>query len=638
MNKYENLPESLKELKQWVCFKLEFNDKKGKADKIPKNALTGYNAKSNDPDTWTDFETAVAAVDKYGFDGIGIQFANGIFGVDLDNVIQNGELTAEAQDIIRTMNSYTEYSPSGKGIHILARGTIPGKDRRKGNVEMYSEGRFFTVTGNIVDTPKNLYERTAQAAAVHKKYLSREEKPLVMDYKEDLSITDSELLQRAGSAQNGTTFNALMSGSTSGYNSHSEADLALCNLLAYWTNGDAPRMDRLFRQSGLYRPEKWNKRHGADTYGNMTIGKALSDFRPYEKNPQSAQTPGADRGITQEGKPTTLYQNIESNPTEKNPQPDKVSDYLEKNFVKDIEKFKLYKDRMTGFKNLDALAGGLYPGLYVIGAISSLGKTTFVHQMADQLAAMGDHILFFSLEQNRLEMVTKSLSRITARNNKDNAVSAIDIRRGKITDEVVKAAEEYAKTAENMNVIECNFDININTIINYTKQYMAANKVKPIIIVDYVQIIPPTDPRQSDKEKTDHIVRGLKKLQSENDLVVFAISSINRSNYLTPIDFESFKESGGIEYTADVVWGLQLQILNEDIFNKDKNVKEKRDKVKAAKAEIPRKIELTCLKNRYGRSSYSCGFVYDPRYDLFKPDYTFTSEQDYQITLEKKRV
>ena len=169
-----------------------------------------------------------------------------------------------------------------------------------------------------------------------------------------------------------------------------------------------------------------------------------------------------------------------------------------------------------------------------------------------------------------------------------------------------------------------NFNTNIGFVLGYTRQYMAANPgVKPIVIVDYLQIIPPTDPRQSDKEKVDNIVRGLKKLQGDNDLVVFIVSSINRANYLSPIDFESFKESGGIEYTADVVWGLQLQILNDDLFNSEKKIKEKREKVREAKKANPRKIELLCLKNRYGVSSYSCGFTYTPQFDLFEVDNSF---------------
>ncbi len=632
MEQYKNIPESLKKLNQWVCFKLEYNKKKGKYDKIPKDPKTGYNAKANDPATWSDYQTAVNAVSKYGFDGIGIEFANGIFGVDLDGVVKDGKLTPEAQDIIKTLDSYTEYSPSGTGVHILCKGTIPPKDRRKGNVEMYSEGRFFTVTGNVLGEPKDIQERTAQAAIVHAKYLKREE-PKATNQPQELNLSDSELINKAMSAKNGHVFQALWNGDISGYPSQSEADLALCNLLAYWTNGNAYRMDALFRQSGLYREDKWNRRHGADTYGNMTINKALSDFTPYEKTAPSAATLGAVKSNNEhDNNKDILHQG--GNDPQAVLRNNLVSYYLEDVFIKDIDKFKSYKDRKTGFKNLDELTGGLYPGLYVIGAISSLGKTTFVHQMGDQLAAMGDHVLFFSLEQNRLEMVTKSLSRITARNNKEKAVSAIKIRAGKLTPEVIAAAEEYNKIASRVSVIECNFDTNIYSIINYTKAYMEAYKVKPVVIVDYLQIIPPTDPRQSDKEKVDSIVRGLKKLQSENDLVVFVISSINRTNYLTPIDFESFKESGGIEYTADVVWGLQLQILNDELFNSEKKIKEKREKVRVAKKAIPRKIELVCLKNRYGVSSYSCGFKYDPRFDLFEPDNLYNVADDFSFNVD----
>ena len=280
-----------------------------------------------------------------------------------------------------------------------------------------------------------------------------------------------------------------------------------------------------------------------------------------------------------------------------------------------------FANKKTGFENLDKKCSGLYPGLYLIGAITSLGKTTFIHQMGDQLAAAGEHVLFFSLEQNRLEMVTKSLSRITGRHNKNTAVSAINIRGGKLTKEVLAAAEEYNTIADRVSIVECNFNKNIDFISGYTKTYMKENQgVKPVVIIDYLQIIPPTDPRQGDKEKVDYIVRELKRLQSDNDLVVFVISSVNRANYLTPIDLESLKESGGIEFTADVVWGLQLMALNEDLFDKDKAVKQKRQRIKAAKVENPRKIELVCLKNRYGVSSYSCGFNYFPQFDLFEVD------------------
>lgn len=141
--------------------------------------------------------------------------------------------------------------------------------------------------------------------------------------------------------------------------------------------------------------------------------------------------------------------------------------------------------------------------------------------------------------------------------------------------------------------------------------------MKPVVIVDYLQIIRPMDSRVSTKDAVDSHVRAFKKLQVENDLVVLLISSLNRSNYLTPVDFEAFKESGGIEYTSDVLWGLQLSVMNDEIFDKDKGLKSKRDKVREAKKATPRQVELVCLKNRYGVSSYTCKFNYYAQYDYF---------------------
>lgn len=301
---------------------------------------------------------------------------------------------------------------------------------------------------------------------------------------------------------------------------------------------------------------------------------------------------------------------------------DNVSEYLQGMFQKELENFQKYKNKKTGYSNIDKITN-LYPGLYVIGAISSLGKTTFAHQMGDQLASIGEHVLYFSLEQNRLEMVTKGLSRLTAQADINNAVSAIDIRRGYNSRAVTEAIKKYIEIAKNESIIECGFDTTVIDITNKVKDYIKSTGSKPIVIVDYLQIIRPMDTKQSMKDAVDIHVRALKKLQSENNLVVFVISSLNRQNYLSPVDFESFKESGGIEYTADVIWGLQLQVMTEAVFDKKDGLKEKREAIKKAKLEIPRKVELVCLKNRYGRSSYNCSFNYFPQYDLFIPDDEF---------------
>ena len=299
--------------------------------------------------------------------------------------------------------------------------------------------------------------------------------------------------------------------------------------------------------------------------------------------------------------------------------PDNVKDYLTRLMAGEIEKFKQGATRKTGFPNLDEKAGGVYPGLYVLGAISSLGKTTFIHQMADQMAAAGEDVLYFSLEQSRLEMVSKSLSRLTAQADVKKAVTSLAIRGGNLTPAVLDAADQYANmVGERMNVVEGNFNCTVAFISDYITRYMATTGTKPIVIVDYLQILQ-GDPRQSTKELVDTNVTELKRISRSKDIPVFIISSLNRTNYMTPVDYESFKESGGIEYTADVIWGLQLDALNDPIFDKEGQVKKKRETIREAKAENPRLVELVCLKNRYGISSYKVGFSYYPQYDLFQP-------------------
>lgn len=299
--------------------------------------------------------------------------------------------------------------------------------------------------------------------------------------------------------------------------------------------------------------------------------------------------------------------------------PDNTQYYIDALMTGEIERFK--DDKKTGFSNLDKEAGGLYAGLYVLAAISSLGKTSFALQLADQLAAGGHDVIFFSLEQSRLELVSKSLARRTAQKSLDNAVTSLSIRKGYLPQQVLQAAMEYkAAVADRISIIEGNFSCNVSFIGDYVRQYIQRNNTRPIIFIDYLQILQPAEDtrRQSTKETIDSTVTELKRLSRELDLTVIVISSVNRANYLTPIDFESLKESGSIEFSCDVLWGLQLQCLNSAEFEKAANkIKEQREIVKKAKAATPRKIELSCLKNRYGIANYSCYFNYYPANDLF---------------------
>lgn len=297
-----------------------------------------------------------------------------------------------------------------------------------------------------------------------------------------------------------------------------------------------------------------------------------------------------------------------------------MATYYDRQFAKDIADFRNSGKLQSGYPNIDAITK-LYPGLYVIGAVPSLGKTTFIHQMGEQIAESGTHVLFFSFEQSILELASKSIARSIARENTSNGLSSLEIRKSNLSNpDIVSAVDKCKVYSDRITVIECSFRATIGDITNIVNGYIKQNKVKPVVIIDYLQVIQPMpESRMTTKDLTDYHVHRLKELQTDCQITMIVISSFNRQNYIAIADFESFKESGGIEYTADVVWALQLQCITEEAFCKLSTITEKRKKYKEAKSEIPRKVELVCLKNRFGISSYSCPFDYYPNLDWFRP-------------------
>ena len=296
--------------------------------------------------------------------------------------------------------------------------------------------------------------------------------------------------------------------------------------------------------------------------------------------------------------------------------PDNTSSYIDDFMRADIQHFN--RERKTGFQNFDNITGGLYPALYVLAAISSLGKTSFALQLADQMTAAGEDVLFFSLEMSRLELVSKSIARTAAQLHPDQFVTSTMIRKGEIP---ADAVAKYKETVgDRLSIIEGNFEINISSIGKYIKKYMDRTGTRPTVIIDYLQILQPApaDANKGKREGIDNTVSELKRLSRELDAPIIVISSVNRANYQAPVAFESLKESGNIEYSADVVLGLQLQCLNEPLFADEKKTVEKRERVKQEKQANPRRIELVALKNRFGVSSFSCYYKYYPSKDLFE--------------------
>lgn len=267
-DKYANIPSELKSMKNWVCWD---------ESKLPKNPYTGKNAMSNNPSTWSDFKTAINAVEKFGFGGIGLVFdsSHDIFGVDLDKCLDDTDFVDE---FVEGLRSYNEISRSGNGIHIICKGILPNGARRRGRVEMYSEGRYFIMTGNQYNASyTDIADCTERIKILHSKYMPDTTPQTIRDNQfVRLEMSDTDIIDKARACRTGQVFQLLYDGGWQGlFNSQSEADLALCGQLAFWCQKDEIQMDRIFRSSGLMRP-KWDEKRGINTYGQITIAKAIA--------------------------------------------------------------------------------------------------------------------------------------------------------------------------------------------------------------------------------------------------------------------------------------------------------------------------------------------------------------------------
>ncbi len=299
------VPPALSIRDQWVCWRKE--QRGAKWTKVPYDPRTGQHARANDPATWASYTEALLAWGHAHahYQGLGFVFHDDFTGVDLDHcVAPDGTISPWARALLDRLDTYAEYSPND-GIHLIVAGTIPRGLRRhiahaehaEAAIEMYCTGRYFTVTGRrVADTPLDpqpiqedllaLYQHITGQATTATLFASAENTPTE-------ALSDDELLKRMFSAANGQKTQALWQGSTTGHLSHSEADLALCGVLAFWTANDLARVDRLFRRSGLYRPGKWNEQRGNLTYGQRTVATACNrpPDRVYQSQVATSRTP-----------------------------------------------------------------------------------------------------------------------------------------------------------------------------------------------------------------------------------------------------------------------------------------------------------------------------------------------------------
>ena len=297
MAEREQFPRELTDRRQWICWRLEPSSKGDRPNKTPYSPHANRRASSIDPSTWGTLAEAQAARVRYGYTGLGFVFTNDddFVGVDIDHCRdkETGTFNKTAAAIISKAATYTEISPSGEGLHLFFLGKIPegGNKNSTTGVEMYAFGRYFTMTGNrLTDAPLEVLKDDGVLAWIHAEYIktpkqekSKPERKAPKQQKQKKQrasaapLSDDAVLERALAMDKEELFSKLWSGQWQAlYASQSEADMALCCKLAFWTGKNRDQMDRLFRQSKLYR-EKWDERHHANgaTYGEETIKKAI---------------------------------------------------------------------------------------------------------------------------------------------------------------------------------------------------------------------------------------------------------------------------------------------------------------------------------------------------------------------------
>jgi replicative DNA helicase len=333
--------------------------------------------------------------------------------------------------------------------------------------------------------------------------------------------------------------------------------------------------------------------------------------------------------------------------------------------VRQLEKYITSGDAdfivKTGFKNLDrALGGGLRNGrLYVLGAIPSLGKTTLALNIAQNIADRQQNVLFFSLEMSHTELTLKALCKTInkiedSHNNLTSGLSVVNIMENKLDStnakikkiNITSAWDVYKKQAKHIYIEDGRRNVNVESIKKTIKNYIDTHnksdsgnnsndnlktKTNPkfdskpsLVIIDYLQILAYNSDNPityNVKQNIDRNMIDLKLISKEFDLPILVISSFNRSNYMQEVGYESFKESGSIEYSSDVVMALQLHVEGcEKWTEKKPSISKKRELINEAKNQTPREIELHILKNRIYKAYATVNFNYYAEYEYFKDD------------------
>lgn len=577
MTNTNNLPETLKQRGLFCLWKYESRD--GRQTKMPYDPNSPQDrAKSNDRSTFAPMATAQARA--AGFDGIGIGIFDDIAGIDIDHCIDDaGQLSPMAQDIVQTMDAYTEISPSGKGLRILflAPGFQYDKDRyyikeSKQGLEVYIAGmtnRYLTVTGNTLRS-SDLVDRTKQLQSVLDRYMKRntaEQQPqgqqtldswqyVRMQQRTAADLSDRELIDRAMNAGNGSAFTSLWNGDISGYPSHSEADQALCNLLAFWTNKDAARMDSLFRQSGLMR-DKWNRRQSGTTYGAITISKAIAGCAEGYTPPQEATASPQANGTPAPGQTTPADEKVPQNGAE---QPKTGLLTLER-AIKILDDVDDHYLELPHFPQLSDVARIRTHDSIVIAADTGAGKSSLalniLHELQDRYPAM-----YINLEMDEATI----LQRLVAIHTGMELDKIEGYKQDKNTRDEVNAAINDILSRKEIRLLTDSYDL--QEIEAQIKAATQGRTEPTIVFIDTGLLVTTSNKSASRYERFTHISEELRRISRLNNIVMFVLLQQNRESKkkenADPRN-SSLKESGSWENDATKIIFLSGNTTNKKL-------------------------------------------------------------------------
>lgn len=665
---FDAIPQEMKDIPQWFMWKaIDTGRSDGKLSKYPTD-INGNKITWNDTDElYTFSEVRNAYESSNQFAGISFNVAGSglvIIDIDLEND-ENGQPTLTEKEKPFLNAGYVEKSVSGRGYHVVLKGDLPTSLQNSKNVydeydnklEVFYNTGFIAVTGDVYENHSLIDNVEISEQFIN--YLSK-------NYKD--KNTDSPTSHLEGYTEHSTNLDSFIPPKVN----TSEA-------LNLWNNtGGKTLKNRNVDKMALWRREdEAMQKYGNDkSEASFAIVYELAYFMwdnpvglhslivnnrfwneqdNYMINNAKRLKHDIQKAINERKRSGKLYQRPASQKVGNQAASNKIESEEEKRHKSMLEQYKGANARdniddfidginnkantpptSTGFPLFDeVLSGGMREGLTVIGAISSLGKTTMAQQIADNVAQSGRDVLFISLEMARSELMSKSISRETLLEVLENDG---DIRNAKtsigITDAskhksysknekrlINTAIERYNEYAGHIYIVEAFGQIGFQDVRELVKIHHEKTGQAPIVVIDYLQIMKPDDPRATDKSNTDKAVNGLKQISRDFKTTIIAISSLNRESYNRPMSLTAFKESGAIEYSSDVLIGLDFTKMLEN--SNEMDFEEEKDKV-------PRNITLTILKNRNGRTGKRINYLYDPRFNYFEED-------DYYKKPEKKK-